>query len=474
MEGLAVAAAPSRPPVPDFSTSMANSRDGIVSAAATTEGASQPLSVAVGVDSSDSSPQKSSPGPDPTTPPLRTVLLGAVGCLVAHSLWGLYPVVTRLLQTRTGLATFPMWAIPCATVLLFCAPVAVSRHGAGTFRSPLPWGIAGVVVLWELTNLFSSRLTRAAYLVMIRLTAPYMVAALTRFLLHERLPSGFFASLLLNLVGGVLIICGDVGKLQFTSLTIRDMWGFLLAFAGSFLLSVYLLIARLCARSNVPAMAVLVAQMSGSLVTALLGSCGDPSSWVTLGQLPLWGWLWMAVYVVIQLAGNLVPIWVVGAMGPPFYAVFVGWSLCVGVFCGWVLLGETLTAATQLVGVALVVTATSAFLGLQYLHHHHHHHHLYRYHLFHLHFRLFFCIDPGGFHSAFTERWGCLVHAHGSASPSYRKAPHPPEPCTMHRTSIVLRTEHQLSTPEAYKPPYRGRVRRFCRRLISSCATLGR
>ena len=60
------------------------------------------------------------------------------------------------------------------------------------------WSFGLIVTCVSFLNLYSTRLTSAMYVMLLRLATPYIVVVLNRVLLHEQLPSHFLAYLMVE------------------------------------------------------------------------------------------------------------------------------------------------------------------------------------------------------------------------------------------------------------------------------------
>ena len=68
------------------------------------------------------------------------------------------------------------------------------------------WSVGLIVTCVSFLNLYSTRLTSAMYVMLLRLATPYIVVVLNRVLLHEQLPSHFLAYLMVTVLGTALVL----------------------------------------------------------------------------------------------------------------------------------------------------------------------------------------------------------------------------------------------------------------------------
>ena len=129
--------------------------------------------------------------------------------LIAQLGWGAYPVLLRYLQTVSLLPSLSLLALGNFLVLLLVLAARWRQVEWRIFRLPLLWLFGGLVVLRGITNLLATRYTLAIYAQLIYLMTPFIVALLSRLVLHEQLPRHTFKALTLCLVAALLLMAGD-------------------------------------------------------------------------------------------------------------------------------------------------------------------------------------------------------------------------------------------------------------------------
>ena len=82
--------------------------------------------------------------------------------------------------------------------------------------------MAVLVLLRSISNIYSTRLTRAVYVQAIGLLAPFLVALLSRVWLRDALPRYTWLSLTVTLIGTLMLLAGEIRS---ASLSFRHQFG---------------------------------------------------------------------------------------------------------------------------------------------------------------------------------------------------------------------------------------------------------
>jgi drug/metabolite transporter (DMT)-like permease len=287
--------------------------------------------------------------------------------LLAHTGWGLYPVLARYLQTESMLPSMALLGLGNFLALLIYAPFVVRRLDPGFLRSPVIWGFALVVVLRAITNLLAARFTLAIYVQLITLMTPLLVALMSAGLFRERLPAYTWPAIALSIGGSLLMMGGDIGGHGLTlSLGGGDLLGITMAFASALCLSLYMILVPRTVKSAVPGEAVLLVQLitlavTTSLISLLIGE--DHSRFLQIGPAD---WLAFGAFVLFVLLGaNLGQIAALRALGAPLVSSTMAWRLIATLALAALLLGERLSSPWQILGAAIVLVTITAYLRRQ-------------------------------------------------------------------------------------------------------------
>lgn len=283
--------------------------------------------------------------------------------LLAHTGWGLYPVLARYLQTVSALPSMALLGLGNLIALLLYAPFVVGRLDRRFLRSPLIWAFALVVVLRAITNLLAARFTLAIYVQLITLMTPLIVALLSAGLFRERLPPFTWPAIALSIGGSLLMMGGEVGG---HSLSGSDLLGIAMALGSALCLSLYMLLVPRTVKDAVPGEAVLLVQLVALTVTTgtlslLIGE--DLGRFAAIGPAD---WLVFAAFVLFVLLGaNLGQIVALRHLGAPMVSSSMAWRLVATLALAALLLGERLSSPWQLLGAAVVLATITAYLRRQ-------------------------------------------------------------------------------------------------------------
>lgn len=287
--------------------------------------------------------------------------------LLAHTGWGLYPVLARYLQTVSDLPSMALLGLGNLIAVLIYAPFVVGRLNLRFLRSPVIWGFALVVVLRAITNLLAARFTLAIYVQLITLMTPLLVALLSAGLFREKLPPYTWPAIGLSILGSLLMMSGDIGGHGLAlSLGGGDLLGIGMAFVSALCLSLYMILVPRTVKEAVPGEGVLLVQLvTLSVVTGtislLIGE--DLGRFAAIGPSD---WLAFAAFVTLVLLGaNLGQIAALRHLGAPLVSSTMAWRLLATLALAALLLGERLTSLWQVVGAAIVLVTITAYLRRQ-------------------------------------------------------------------------------------------------------------
>jgi drug/metabolite transporter (DMT)-like permease len=285
--------------------------------------------------------------------------------LLAHTGWGLYPVLARYLQTVSDLPSMALLGLGNLVALALYAPFVAGRLDRRFLRSPVIWAFALVVVLRAITNLLAARFTLAIYVQLITLMTPLIVALLSAGLFRERLPPFTWPAIALSLGGSLLMMRGEIGGHSF-SLGGGDLLGIAMALGSAICLSLYMILVPRTVKDAVPGEAVLLVQL-----IALTATTGTLSLLIgeDLGRFAAIGpadWLAFAAFVLFVLLGaNLGQIMALRHLGAPLVSSSMAWRLVATLGLAALLLGERLSSPWQLLGAAVVLATITAYLRRQ-------------------------------------------------------------------------------------------------------------
>jgi len=289
-----------------------------------------------------------------------------VAALAAHTGWGLYPVLGRYLQTTSGLPSMSVLVLGGIPMMLWFFGMILPRYGWRIYATPVLWVFGAVTVLRSITNILSQRYTLAIYVQLIGLLTPFLVVALSRLVLKERVPRFTIPAILLSTLGALLMLSSvDANGIMFV-LTRSDWLGIGLALTSSLFLAMYMILVRRTAGVQISGVAVLAFQTVLIQFVALIISWLTQESW---GQWLVIGpqdWVVFVAYVVVVvIAANGLQIASIRRLGAPMVSSLMGWRLVATLSAGMLLLGEHLASPWQVFGMLLVLATVTWYLSQQ-------------------------------------------------------------------------------------------------------------
>lgn len=288
--------------------------------------------------------------------------------LIAHTSWGLYPVLARYLQTISDLPSMTLLAFGNILPLLVVLVLFGRKLDRRVFTSRILWVFALIVVARAVTNMLAARYTLSIYVQLVTQSTPFLVVVLGAGLFKERIPKYTGTAIFLCLTGALLMIGGDIGQAATADPGRSDWLGIGLALTSSLCLAFYMLVVRRTAdvRHNVPAEAVLVVQ----LITIILVTTGislltgeDWGRWLEIGRTD---WLMFAgLSFGVFVVANLGQVGALRHLGAPLVSSIMAWRLVSALVMGWWVLGERLDSWGQLLGAAVVLITVTWYLWRQ-------------------------------------------------------------------------------------------------------------
>ncbi|MBK8902112.1 MAG: DMT family transporter [Anaerolineaceae bacterium] len=284
--------------------------------------------------------------------------------LIAQLGWGAYPVLLRYLQTVSLLPSLSLLAVGNFLVLLLVLAVRWRQVEWPIFRLPLLWLFGGLVVLRGITNLLATRYTLAIYAQLIYLMTPFIVALLSRLVLHEQLPRHTFKALTLCLVGALLLMAGNFGAVgSGTAVSRNDLLGISLALASCLFLALYMLVTRRTAQHQASGDSLLIVHLTSLFLfsggaSLVVGETWQP--WTQLGPLD---WFVFGLFALgVLLGANLGQIRSIQKLGAPLVSSMMATRLVSALLFGAFLLNERLSSGWQLLGAAIVFVTLTWYL----------------------------------------------------------------------------------------------------------------
>ncbi|GAB4560836.1 MAG: EamA family transporter [Anaerolineae bacterium] len=290
----------------------------------------------------------------------------AIG-LGAHTLWGIYPVLARYLQTVSRLPTLSLITFGNSVVLLLLLATTLRRVDRRVFLQPILWLFAGVVVCRAISNLFAARFTLAIYVQLITLMTPFLVTLLSATILRDEIPPYTGRALVLSLIGAAMMIGGGLWSSgSQRPLTVWDAIGLALALGSSFFLALYMVLVRRTTRHAIPGEAVLGTQIVALVLVSGLLSLAFGEDWGRYLEISARDWAVFGLFTFgVLLGANIMQISALRHLSAPLMGSLLPWRLVSALVFGMVLLGEKLTSPLQVAGAIIVLVTITWYLRRQ-------------------------------------------------------------------------------------------------------------
>ena len=300
----------------------------------------------------------------PSTTAAASMMPWLLVALLAHTGWGIYPVLARYMQTQSHVPSLALLAAAYLPLALGFLVYTLPRQGRLISQSRPLWIFAGVVVLRSITNVLAARYTLAIYVQLMTLMTPFLIALLSFFVLRERLPRGTLMAMALSLVGSMLMLSSNLagGGLHF-ALDPVDLLGIGLALASAVFLALYMLAVRRTMTTAVSGLGVLLFQSVVIFTVSLTLSLALGEDWGRWLSLQPSDWAIFVVFALLILSGaNALQIVALRRVGAPVVSSLMGWRLVSTLLVGMLLLGEGLHGWVQLVGMAIVLATVTWYV----------------------------------------------------------------------------------------------------------------
>lgn len=278
--------------------------------------------------------------------------------------WGAYPVLLRYLQTVSQIPSLSLLAVGNLLVLILVLAARWRQVEWRIFRLPLLWLFGGLVILRGVSNLLATRFTLAIYAQLIYLMTPFIVALLSRLVLHERLPRHTFKALTLCLLGAILLMGSDLGEaVAETAVTRNDWLGISLALASSLFLALYMLVTRRTTRHNARGDSLLIIHLASLFLFSGITSFAIGEDWRQWTMLEGKDWLVFGMFALgVLLGANLLQLRAIQQLGAPLVSSMMATRLISALLFAGFLLNERISSGWQLLGAGLVFVTLTWYL----------------------------------------------------------------------------------------------------------------
>ncbi len=285
--------------------------------------------------------------------------------LLAHTSWGIYPVLARYLQTVSGLPSMSLLTLANIAPLVIMTAIYRRQLNRTLLTSPTIWLFALIVVGRAVTNVLAARYTLSIYAQLITQSTPFLVILLGATLFKEPIPRYTGTAIFLGLAGALLMLSGNFG--QDAAAGRSDWLGILLALASSGFLAFYMLVVRRTAGNRaISSEGIILVQLLAVVLVSGLASGLYGEDWSRYGSLGPGDWLvfWFFSLGVFLLA-NWGQITALRRLGAPIVSSMMAWRLVSALILGGWLLGERLESGWQGVGALIVLVTITWYLSRQ-------------------------------------------------------------------------------------------------------------
>ena len=290
--------------------------------------------------------------------------------VLAHLAIGSYPVFGK-----RAIAEVPKFSLVfIASLAIMFTGLAVLRWRDGVTwrkawqvlrRERVLWLFALIVALRAVTNLLSIALTKAVWVQLINIMAPFPVALLGVWVFGQSTPRYTYRALMLSTLGAILMLVQDWTQIG-ADITQNDVLGLGLALVSMLAFAFYYQLIRRSHVRDVTSGLIMFQQGLAMTTAFLILTVVTGEDWSAWTSVSTGGWLAvLAVIFVVQVGGNLSQIIAVGGVTPALITSFMALRLISALVLGWLILGERLVSPTQWLGAALVVGTVTGYLWLQ-------------------------------------------------------------------------------------------------------------
>jgi len=294
--------------------------------------------------------------------------IGILLAIGAHTGRGVFPVLSRYLQTVTELPTFMFMAvvgIPFSIV--FIVQLFQGKYSRQLLTRAM-WMMVIAAIMRTFFGNLGARFTLASFVQLFALMTPFIVVFLNGIFFKEKLPKFTIWATVLCTVGAVLMLSSDLTNqglsFQFTS---GDILGIVFAIIAAIATALYLLSVRQAVRyNNLSPVLILSFQTIAISSIALICSLIVGESLEPWRRLSLADWGIIAIFSLIVVIGsNALQILALKFVSAPVVTSMMAWRLVVTLILGYLILGERLESVTQIVGAVLVALTVTWYLWQQ-------------------------------------------------------------------------------------------------------------
>ena len=297
------------------------------------------------------------------TDPRRAHRVSSIGlALVAHTGFSLFGVLVKRLLCC--LPPFRLLAVAfgvAALIIFLVVSRGLSRRVSFTGRSEV-WLLLATAALRSTFRVLALRFTLATYVQLIGLTVPLLTPIAAWVWLRETIPPRTVIALAATSLGSFLMIAVDPFDIQLPNGS-ADLVGIALALASSVAMALYIVCTRhLMQRETDSTVLFLQQAIALALTHSVLSALGG-EGWEPFTSLTPSDWAIYALLILVAIVGGgLTQVAALSRVKATLYSTLLSWRLAVALGAGWLLLGERLVSAWQIIGVGIVISAVTLYL----------------------------------------------------------------------------------------------------------------
>jgi drug/metabolite transporter (DMT)-like permease len=296
----------------------------------------------------------------------KSLLIAITLAIVCHLSWGAYPAITKKLLML--LPPFSLITVGYALVLLLMFPKVVKYPWSKSLSNRSAWLLMIVGAGRMITNILSIKATHVAYVQLVNLLTPFLVALVGRAFFREPIPPYTFSALTISTIGSILVILQGPSLAIFQNdWQISDTIGVIITFISAIFLAFFMLMTRYeQATRQIDSMVVFAQQCVVLMVTALIASICLREDWHKWLKMSQEMWIFFACFLVINLiAGNLLQIHILGKLGAALFTSLMGARLVAALTLSAIILSEPLKSWWQVFGALIVIITVMVYMLIQ-------------------------------------------------------------------------------------------------------------
>jgi drug/metabolite transporter (DMT)-like permease len=287
----------------------------------------------------------------------------------SHLAWGIYPVLARYMQKVSLIPPMTFVTLGYSIVMILLITRMHKYIRPSLLRQPTLWVFAVIVAIRGLTGVLAVGYTKAMYVQLLNLMAPFFVVLLSATFFKDSIPRFTVTAITFSIIGAVLMMSnGEISGIQW-QLSASDWVGIILSAVSSFALALYMIIVRRGLQHALPGEVIFFVQALALVISSFALSMIWHNNWGRWEELGWLDWLVFGCYVVIALLfANTGQILSLKHLSAPLVSSFLSLRLVGTVIGGMIILGEKFTTIWQVIGTIIVLVTLTLYLWFSKIH----------------------------------------------------------------------------------------------------------